>query len=215
MSNKKYLFQGKLSKDSIPSELRQNYTLGQNVNVRVDKAFPQAAILQLSMADYNDKQQEQLFEVGREYNAVIGQVPNLPLYVYALNSCLFSSQVLNQEIMLKIPLKSGEGVAVVPKALVTLHKTLSTPLMSTFTPGDKIKATCLISSRAKNIFTIDHELSNTLKNGLDESLKVYSLLPVLVKSFGKSGVILTSLSRKGHSKPIFVVHKVVTFEALF
>jgi len=157
----------------------------------VEKANPQAAILQLSMADYNEKQQqEQLFEIGREYNAVIGQV-------------------LTQEIILKISVKGGEGVAVVPKSLVTPHKTLSTPLMGTFTPGDKVKATCLISSRAKNIFTIDHDLASTLKNGLDESLKVYSLLPALVKSFGKSGVILSTLSRKGDTKPIFVAHKVL------
>jgi hypothetical protein len=110
--------------------------------------------------------------------------------------------------MLKISLKNCEGIALVPKSLVCLHKTLSVPLMSTFAPGDKVKATCLLSSRAKNIFTVDHELANTLKIGLDESIKVYSLLPGLVKSFGKTGVVVSSLSRKGESKAIFVAHKV-------
>lgn len=80
LNKTKQKFQGKLSKDSIPAELRQNFTLGQNVNVRVEKAFPLEDKLQLSMADYNEKQKEQLFEVGREYNAVIGQVTTLSFH---------------------------------------------------------------------------------------------------------------------------------------
>ncbi|CAB3387719.1 Hypothetical predicted protein [Cloeon dipterum] len=184
---------GKLSVDDIPSDLNKKFTLGQTVNVRVDKVFPDEK-LKLSMESYKEHT-SMTFEVGREYSATV-------------------DTVLGTDIKLRIAGNDTEGFGIVPKILVSTHASVADFLMKSLSPGDKVKATCLFNSQAKNIFSIDQELSRTLKSCLDEELKVHSLVPGLVKSVGKSGVVIRTLSKTNEGKIVFAFQRALADEPI-